>query len=225
MMLLADQNVPVIPILLGIAVVVVFVAFALFLYRGYEWLARHFLARAYAGLQMRETPEAGDVILTYHTYHGLLVWITSTTHHVVMPPDDARVLLGRLLRFNLTWGLLTYGALFIPPFALGSYFAQRKSISSQEAANAFDASAISQPVSDITNPYASPAAAIDTNARPPSVLFWRIAGWFCGSFCVLFAVTTIVSLVRGEFEAVLGGVIVTAIFGVTAKSWIGKANA
>ena len=73
------------------------------------------------------------MILTYHTYHGFIAWFTQTPHQVALPPDDARKLLGRLLRFNLMWGLVTYGALFIPPLAILNYFAQRRSIAKQAA--------------------------------------------------------------------------------------------
>ena len=111
------------------------------LFRSYERLARRSLRRKYAGLQIHEVPVAGDVTLTYHTYHGLIAWFTQTPHYVSLPPDHARILLGRLFRFNLTWGLLTYGALFIPPLAVWNYFTQRRSISSQEAGNAIGANA------------------------------------------------------------------------------------
>jgi hypothetical protein len=106
---------------------------ALFFYRTYESLARRSLQRRYTGLDVHETPDEHDVVVTYHTYHGFLAWVTQTPHHVALPPDDARRLLARLCRFNLTWGLVTYGALFIPPLAILNYFAQRRSIAGQEA--------------------------------------------------------------------------------------------
>jgi hypothetical protein len=37
-----------------------------------------------------------------------------------------------LLRFNLTWGMLSYGLLFVPLLAIGNYFAQKRSIAKQE---------------------------------------------------------------------------------------------
>ncbi len=116
----------------SIAVVVGFGVIALLMYRGYEFFARRALQRAYRDLEIAEAPSPDDVILKYHTYHGLLAWVTQTPHEVALPPEDARTLLGRLLRFNLSWGLLSCGCLFIPPIAIGNYMAQRRSIAEQE---------------------------------------------------------------------------------------------
>ena len=41
------------------------------------------------------------------------------------------MLLARLLRFNLTWGMLSYGLLFVPFLAIGNYLAQKRSIEKQ----------------------------------------------------------------------------------------------
>lgn len=133
-MLLAEQMPPSVMAVIA-AIIVGLFAFAFFLFRGYEYLARRALVRRYNGLDVHAVPQAGDVILTYHTYHGFIAWFTQTPHQVALPPDDARKLLGRLLRFNLTWGLVTYGALFIPPLALFNYFSQRRSIDEQESKN------------------------------------------------------------------------------------------
>lgn len=128
--LLADWVLPAVvaAVVLGLGV------FALVLFRGYEALARRALARAYVGLAVQEPPAPGDVVVTYATYHGLIAWFTQTPHRAALPPDDARVLLGRLLRFNLTWGLLTYGMLFILPLSFLNYSAQRRAIVRQAAA-------------------------------------------------------------------------------------------
>ncbi len=126
-------------IALMIAILGGLVAAAVLLVCGYDWFGRRSLQRLYDGLQIHEVPQSGDVVLTYHTYHGLLIWFTETTHRVTLPAVDARTLLGRLLRFNLTYGWFTYGALFVPPLAVLNYFAQRRSIAAQESANALRA--------------------------------------------------------------------------------------
>jgi hypothetical protein len=77
------------------------------------------------------SPEPGDVAVVYHTYRGLIFWSLQEEHRFFAPPDDALRLLKRLLRFNLTWGLLSYGVVFIPFLSIASYFAQKSSIESQ----------------------------------------------------------------------------------------------
>jgi hypothetical protein len=48
--------------------------------------------------------------------------------------DEAREALRRLNRFNLRWGMLAYGALFIPLMSYAIYLAQRRSVRKQEIA-------------------------------------------------------------------------------------------
>jgi hypothetical protein len=114
---------------IGICVFVV-VALTLYFYRYCEKLALRTLNRQYAGITIREVPVAGDVVLSYHTYHGFLAWFTQTEHRMALPADDARILLGRLLRYNLIWSIPT-ACLFVPPLAIGNYLAQRSSIARQ----------------------------------------------------------------------------------------------
>lgn len=125
---LAEQQVPAIAIVATIVFFVLLGVLVLFGLRGYEALARRSLRRKYRGLTIHDVPQTGDVVVTYHSYHGLIAWVTQTPHQVALPPDDARRLLGRLLRFNLLWGLFSYGALFVPPIAILNYIAQRRSI-------------------------------------------------------------------------------------------------
>jgi len=89
------------------------------------------LQRCFEGLDIHEHPRPGDVTFVYHTYRGFLLWSTQDEFRVAAPPAEAELLLSRLLRFNLTWGLLSYGTLVIPLLALGNYYAQRQSIRSQ----------------------------------------------------------------------------------------------
>lgn len=81
----------------------------------------------YAGIQgIRPLgePEAGDVRLVFHTYSGFLAYVTQRRHEVTLPADQARVLLNRALKHNLTWGFFAYGALFIPIISLVEYRSQ-----------------------------------------------------------------------------------------------------
>ncbi len=86
------------------------------------------LQRCFDGITLRTSPQKGDVSLTYHTYRGVLVWVTQEEIAGYTTPEEARTLLKRLLKFNLTWGMLSYGLIFIPLLAIGNYFAQMRSI-------------------------------------------------------------------------------------------------
>jgi hypothetical protein len=91
------------------------------------------LAQRYAGIEVHDLPIPADVQFVYHTYHGFLIFFVQTEHRVSCAPQSARTLLGRFLRFNLTWGMLSYGLLFVPFLAFSNYLAQRRSIGKQEA--------------------------------------------------------------------------------------------
>jgi hypothetical protein len=108
-------------------------AVILVLYRGYERLARRALKRAYSGLEIQPAKTPGNVRVVYHTYHGFLLWYTETEHMALLSLDDASELLGRLLRFNLTWGLVARGGILIAPLAIYNYFVQKRSIANQES--------------------------------------------------------------------------------------------
>jgi hypothetical protein len=106
----------------------------LFLFGGHRRFLLGPLNRCFRGIQLHESPDPGDVSFVYHTYRGLLIWFTQTEHRVIAPREDAERLLKRLLRFNLTWGMLSYGLVFIPLVAYGNYVSQRRSIAEQVAA-------------------------------------------------------------------------------------------
>src|SRR5262249_3887913 len=101
--------------------------------RAYERVGRKPLERCFLGIDLHAAPQPGDVTAVYHTYRGLLLWTIQTEYRVIAQPADAEKLLGRLLRFNLTWGMLSYGMLFIPFLAVGNYYAQLHSIRQQLA--------------------------------------------------------------------------------------------
>lgn len=116
-----------------IAVPVTFIGVPIFVFMGgVQRFALKPLRKRFTGLILHESPEPGDVFVVYHTYRGFLVWFVQDEHRVCAPADHARILLSRLLRFNLTWGMLSYGFLFVPLLAIGNYYAQKQSIENQE---------------------------------------------------------------------------------------------
>ena len=131
MLLLASRLPEWLNVVFVIAILLGMVFGALYFLRGYERWAKNSLERKYRGLALRSNPQEGDVFVQYHTYHGFIAWVTQTPHQFVASYEDARKLLGRLLRFNLTWGLFTYASLFAIPLALFNYTAQRRSIANQ----------------------------------------------------------------------------------------------
>lgn len=126
------ERLPYILIAIGILLVLIVIPLYL-LFGGLRSFALKPLHRCFEGIQLHEVPEPGDVLLTYHTYRGFLLWVTQDEHRVHAPLADAERLLGRLLRFNLTWGMLSYGLLFIPFLAVGNYYVQRRSIREQSS--------------------------------------------------------------------------------------------
>jgi hypothetical protein len=62
----------------------------------------------------------GDVHVVYHTYLELDVLVRQREHDFYAPPEDAFKALNRLLRWNLTYGLLPPATFFVPWLALGN---------------------------------------------------------------------------------------------------------
>lgn len=116
-----------------IAVPLTFIGVPIFVFMGgIQKFALKPLRKRFAGLDLHESPEKGDVCFECHTYRGFLVWFVQEEHQVCARPEDARLLLSRLLRFNLTWGMLSYGLLFVPLLAIGNCIVQRRSIDKQD---------------------------------------------------------------------------------------------
>ena len=115
-------------LLLVIFAIVFILPIYLVLFGGMRKFALRPLQRCFEDIELREQPLKGDVVFTYHTYRGLLLWFTQQEIAGYTTPDEARTLLKRLLKFNLTWGMLSCGLLFIPFLAIGNYKAQMKSI-------------------------------------------------------------------------------------------------
>lgn len=215
-MTLADQ--PPAFAIIAIAVIVIAIAFgALLLFRIFEHLARRALERGYADLIIHPVPQPGNVVLSYHTYHGFIAWFTQTHHYVFLAPADARKLLGRLLRFNLTWGLVTPGALFIPPLAILNFFAQRRSIADQESAGGFSGLNSNGFKSAPVKVLLSTDFVI---SESPSA-FHRFLGWVLAGLCVTFCISSVVCFATGEFDVAIAGVMVAMLFGWVARDWLG----
>jgi hypothetical protein len=90
--------------------------------------------RAYVGVRNQPAHAPGTVEVEFHTYSGILVFVVQRKHHFWASPDDARMTLWRLHKFNLTWGMFAYGALLIPLVSYFNYVAQKRSIDRQIAA-------------------------------------------------------------------------------------------
>ena len=116
-----------------LAVPLIFIGVPVFVFTGgLEKFALKPLMRRFEGLDISETPRPGDVSIRYHTYRGFLLWFTQNEFAVHAPPKDARILLGRLMRFNLTWAMPGAGLVFVPFLAIGNYFTQSISIDRQQ---------------------------------------------------------------------------------------------
>ena len=213
-MVVANQQTLWFAIAASVILLLVLGILALWLFRCYERAAGRALERAYTGIDIHTVPAPGDVVLIYHTYHGFIAWNSETTHRIVLPPEHARELLGRLLRFNLTWGMTSHGMIFVPLLAISNYIAQRSSISKQEATVAF-----------ARDHHEATSATIQELVRVsrPS-LVRRVFGWLGGALCLLFAVSTIIFLATGQVEASIGAALLTVLFGWVARDWLDKAH-
>lgn len=108
---------------------------ALFLFALFAWwiskCAERTSVRLFEGLELYPGPAAGLVEVVFHTYSGLLVFVTQREHRFWAHPEQARRALSRMHSFNCTWGLLAYGAAVIPLLSLGNCWAQKRRISKQ----------------------------------------------------------------------------------------------
>lgn len=88
-------------------------------------------AQLFSGVQVATAAAPGFVSAVFHVYCGLIVFTRQTEYRFWATPDDARIVLSRMNRFNLTWGFFAYGGLIIPILSLGNYWAQRSRVSKQ----------------------------------------------------------------------------------------------
>jgi hypothetical protein len=88
-------------------------------------------AMFYEGIKgIRPSAECGpgEVRLVFHTYSGFLVFADQRKHDIVLPASEARILLRRLFKHNVTWGLLAYAGLLVPLVSCPEYLKQSKKI-------------------------------------------------------------------------------------------------
>lgn len=90
------------------------------------------IQRLYEEYGADPTPPDRRVEFVFHTYYGFVAFVIQQEHRFSLPPDRARELLWKLHKFNLTWGMLAYGALVIPLLSYGNYLAQKRRIRKQE---------------------------------------------------------------------------------------------
>ena len=95
---------------------------------------RQALSNLLEGARRPEGMLPGDVAVVYHTYAGFLVYGVQSEWRFALPAGDARTVLRKMLRSNLTWGMLAPGLVFVPLLALGNYWTQLRSIRQQEIA-------------------------------------------------------------------------------------------
>ena len=113
-------------VIVGIAAIIIVIA-----HRRLEAIANRAQMRAYDGVMVSRTPVPGMVAVVFHTYYGFFVFTHQVEHRFWALPDDAKLVLSRLNRFNLTWGFFAYGAVLIPFLSLANYWVQRLRINRQ----------------------------------------------------------------------------------------------
>ena len=196
--------------LMAIAAVVVGLAFCIafmgILYgvRGYEWMAKRLLTNAYRGLKIHNPPETGDVVMSYETYHGIIAWLTHTQHIVAAPPEDARILLGRLLRFNLCFGFLAHAGVLIVPLAIFNYLGQRRSINRQETE-----CHLACLQSAVVPPSTETLAELQRQHARPSALL-QLVGYGAAVMAPVWVLQAIVGICRLDFPLAAGAIILFA---------------
>ncbi|HET6880635.1 MAG TPA: hypothetical protein VFI31_10795 [Pirellulales bacterium] len=193
------------------------------LVRAYEKWASRLLTRHYEGIELHTEMQPGDVILNYHTYHGLLVWHTETPHRAMLPIEDARRLLGRLFRHNLRWGWLAEAGILVIPLAICNYLAQRRSIARQEAAQA-SPQFWSRAIDAGQRPdhgYGTPLSTATASAvAEPRSNVRRALGWVTGGLAVIFAAVAIAGLALAQLREAIGALVVAVLLGAVAHDWI-----
>ncbi len=116
----------------GLALIAAVAYFGLRGYRSFNRAAEAARQRALQDLKLHDGPAPGLVVVVFHTYHGVLAWITTTEYRFWAPPVDARQALWRLHRFNVNWGLLASCGFFVAPVSYANYLLQKRSIGRQE---------------------------------------------------------------------------------------------
>jgi hypothetical protein len=172
--------------------------------------------RVYDGIPLYSTPAPNTVFIRFHTYDGFLVWFTQTTHEGYTTPEFARVLLRRLDRYNIIHGFFAAGALLIPIVSYFNYRAQLRSVAAQEA----EMGGGVMHVEATMDPGGAQTSARALAVAPQKSLFRVAIGWLAAALCLVFAVCTVTFLVQRNWEATVGGIIASVIFGSVARDWL-----
>jgi hypothetical protein len=120
------------PTLMSLSVWIIVGVVLLYSIRWYNKAAKRKLESIYSEMIKTDTSPA-DVLVTFHTYYGVLAWVDQQTHQFHLPPTEAKEVLRRLRNFNLKWGILAYGFVFIPFLTFFNYWSQLRSIQNQIA--------------------------------------------------------------------------------------------
>lgn len=113
--------------------ILIWTGIGVFLLYSVRWFNKRAQKRLNAifNVVLPETARPEDVRVKYHTYHGVLAWVTQQSHDFYLPPEEARDVLRKLRNFNMKYGISAYGFIFIPFLAYGNYWAQLRSINRQ----------------------------------------------------------------------------------------------
>jgi hypothetical protein len=166
--------------------------------------------RVYDGLDVSATQRPGMILFRFHTYDGIVAWITRTPHVVFAPPDDARTLLSRLVRYNLTWGMLSFGGLFVPIFIYFGRRAQLQSIAVQERIIREG-----EPMLSLT-PAPRAIDFGDTVPTQPSAVM-KVAARFMVFFAIVFAVTAVSAALKREWGPFAGMLAMAGFIAIYAR--------
>lgn len=127
---------------LAIVFIGVFIVVVIAITKGLRWFersvtnsqARFFedvTAYACPPLDLEVTPPL--VMVKFHTYSGIMIYVLQYEHLFWATPADAHKVLWRMHWHNLTRGFFAYGILIVPLLSLANYWVQLRSISRQEA--------------------------------------------------------------------------------------------
>jgi hypothetical protein len=87
---------------------------------------------ALAAAEMRESMGQREVVFKFTTYTGFGIWLVQSTRVYALPHDVAARVLKRLLRHNMTIGLIGPGLVFVPFLSLMEYWQRQREIARQK---------------------------------------------------------------------------------------------
>lgn len=169
----------------------------------------------YAGVETFTEPVPGSVFVRFHTYDGFLLWATQHEHAFHAVPEQARELLRRLHRYNLTHGVFVHGALVIPFMSYFNYKAQLRSITAQEV----DATFVDWVSGNADDSLPNVAAVAAQRARQRT-WFHALFGWIAAALGAVFRVVAVVLLTQREWETAIGGIVIGLLLASVGRDWL-----